>query len=354
MTGALAPRASLLLLLVAVGCAGSRDSTGRNYSVVDGLGVRGVVLEGLLASPTESELTQVRSDWSSREIVAEDVRVEARFDLPSNQVLLVVSHRTPAGRHVGGVLAPVAALDEAASHPVLLQLHGLGPEMTLELPDPAAAPSGTPPTEIVTAWPSFAGHSLRFRDQTWSSDGEPWDFCDGAGDDALRFLEATLQVVSGADPGRVVAYGGSRGGNVALLLALRDTRIRRAISLAGPTDYFVEDLLSHENAFVLYGQWLVKPVLEGTGTVADARARLLRCSPLYFAEHLPPVQLHHGTADRNLPVEQTRKLEHALRPWPRGYDQIYYYEGGDHQLADRLTELRERVRAFVGPVFDAE
>jgi predicted esterase len=344
----------LPLALLVLGCAGTRSTGPTNSSVLDGLASRGVALDDLLAPPSGAELARVRAEWSARDVGALDVREEARFALPDDQVLLVISHRTPAGRHFGAVLAPLTALAEDATRPVLLQLHGLGPKLTLEVPDPAAAPPGTPPTEIITVWPSFAGHQLRFRDQTWSSDGDPWDFCDGAGDDALRFLGAVREIVPAADPRRVVAFGGSRGGNVALLLALRDPRVRRAVSLAGPTDFFVEELVSHENAFVLYAQWLLRPSLDGTGSVADSRARLLRCSPRYFAADLPAVQLHHGTADRNLPDGQTRALEQTLRTLRRTSDEIYYYEGADHELEGYQPVLRDRVRAFLAPVFTGE
>ncbi|MCA9611573.1 MAG: hypothetical protein KC586_02325, partial [Myxococcales bacterium] len=137
----------------------------------------------------------------------------------------------------------------------------------------------------------------------------------------------------------------------ALLAALRDERVRRAISMAGPTDFFDLSLMRHENAYALYGQWLVSPSLEGTGSASDSRARLLRASPLLFADDLPPVQLHHGTADRNLPDEQTRRLARVLEALGRTTDEVYFYEGGDHQLEGHTAELTARVRAFAAPVF---
>ncbi|MCA9611572.1 MAG: prolyl oligopeptidase family serine peptidase, partial [Myxococcales bacterium] len=318
-------RIVVLFVLVCVGCPSQMSV--ENTTVVDGLASRGIDAEELLAPPTDDELEAVRADWRTRDVEARDVRVEARFELPGDQVMLVISHATPAGRHVGGVLAPAAALEEDAARPVLLQLHGLGRALALELPDPASAPPGSAPTDRVTAWPAFAGHTLRFRDESWSADGNPWDFCDGATDDALRFLNAVLEAVPGADEARVVAFGGSRGGTVALLAALRDERVRRAISMAGPTDFFDLSLMRHENAYALYGQWLVSPSLEGTGSASDSRARLLRASPLLFADDLPPVQLHHGTADRNLPDEQTRRLARVLEASGRTTDEVYFYEG---------------------------
>lgn len=335
-------------LLACVGCAARHAGP----SLTERLASHGVGIDALSARPTESERELVRADWGRRDTAAYDVRVEARYDLPSSQVMLIISHQTPAGRHFGALLAPTAALEPGRSTPVLLNLHGLGRELTLKLPDPGDA--ATPPTAIITVWPSFSGESLRFRDATWTSDGNPWDFCDGASDDAIRFLNAALEALPGADSNRIVAFGGSRGGTVAMLVALRDERVRRAIAMSSPTDFFDMSLLSHENASVLYGRWLLLPILDGSGAVSDARDRMLRCSPAQFASDLPPTQLHAGTADRSLPWEQTRHLEQTLGDMGRSDFEAHYYEGGDHDLSAHQGMVRDRVRAWAAPVFSAD
>ena len=215
-------------------------------SVRAGLRDQGVDITALFAQPTAAEITAMRASWDGRVSKAASPKIVTQFALSGEQVMLIISQESPVGIQYGAVLAPQGALKEGSSFPILLNLHGLGRELALHLPDPDQ--NGAPPTQIITVWPAFQGHKLWFRDNSWDSLGNPWDFCEGGTDDALQMLDAALQVIPGADKNRIVAFGGSRGGNVALLAALRDPQIRAAISMAGPTDYFDEDLIDHPNS----------------------------------------------------------------------------------------------------------
>ncbi len=341
-----------LLLLLACGPHEGRSSSTLESALVD----EGISLAELLRPPTATEVEAVVDSWASRDLVATEIREEARFELPRDQVLLILSHTSAAGRHVGAVRAPRAAL-EGGRFPIAVQLPGLGREFAVDVPDPAAAPSDpdAPPLKVVELWPALRGHTLRFRDESWSSDGDGWDFCDGSGDDALTFLDAVLQRVPGADAERIATVGGSRGGNMALLLALREPGVNAAVSIAGPTGFFTDTLVRHPNASVLYEHWFVAGLLDGTQTVPASRERMARCSPLYFAESLPRVQLHHGTADLNLPFSQFTQLAETLAEIEgRTQDEMFSYPGVDHHFEDEFELIGDRVKSFLGPDFGAE
>jgi carboxymethylenebutenolidase len=51
--------------------------------------------------------------------------------------------------------------------------------------------------------------------------------------------------------------------------------------------------------------------------------------PAEVARLKAPVQIHHGTADHSVPVEETRKLEGALRAQGTPAE-VFIYDGADH------------------------
>lgn len=99
----------------------------------------------------------------------------------------------------------------------------------------------------------------------------------------------------------------------------------------------------------LYAKHFVRELLASDGTVAEARRRMLACSPLHFAEALPPAQAHHGTADRNVPLEQAQLLAEQMDTLGREPPtfELFTYEGADHALVEEWTLINERIREFI-------
>jgi pimeloyl-ACP methyl ester carboxylesterase len=63
------------------------------------------------------------------------------------------------------------------------------------------------------------------------------------------------------------------------------------------------------------------------------RQRLAAASPLYFADRLPPVQVHHGEADRPVPLRNVTLLRDRLSGGSR-FSEVRVYPGAGHQLED--------------------
>ncbi len=192
----------MLLLLGGVGCG---DDGGSSVSVSEALADRGVDLDALFAAPTVTELDTMRRDWGTREAGADSVQVEAEFALEGGAILRVVSHRVDGQRHYGAVIIPPGQ-HLPASLPVAVSLIGFGIEMVLEVPDDARAFDD----RYVTLLPSFRGHELRFGDETWVSEGDSFDQCDGGSDDALAFLEAALSTTPSARASDILAFNSLR------------------------------------------------------------------------------------------------------------------------------------------------
>ena len=71
-----------------------------------------------------------------------------------------------------------------------------------------------------------------------SSEGDRRDSWDGAANDAAAALSLAISQFPVAGSRKVVSFGLSRGGTVALLHASRDKRVSAVVAMSAPTDWF--------------------------------------------------------------------------------------------------------------------
>ena len=175
-------------------------------------------------------------------------------------------------------------------------------------------------------------------------------------------LSAALASEPALDPQRLGAVGISRGGGVAMLIALRDPRFKRVVEFFGPTDLL--DVFGQEMAEeALRGQLrvlpgtdylnrtLLQPLRAGTLGLEAARLELIRRSAVYFARRLPHLQVHHGTADPLVPVSQAQRLIAVMESLGRSapdFEAYLYPEGGHHPIT--LPGSLERTQRFLAPL----
>jgi dipeptidyl aminopeptidase/acylaminoacyl peptidase len=311
----------------------------------------GPMLDALFAPPTAAEIEAVKAEWAGRDTRAHDYRVEhTRRDGRSGRTL-VVSHTVGGVRHYGAVRVPDGA--EGRRLPVLVIAHGgEGGANGFHF-----FHSGPVAREWVQVLPSFRSEPLRltlFR--RWRSEGapSPWD---RDVDDSMALLSAVLAHVPEADSGRVAVLGRSRGGGVALLMGVRDPRVKAVVDLYGPTDFFLPQVRTLAQRAVgsriprLPGAgYLADSVLfalrDGRTTVARARGELLRRSVVYFAERIPAAQGHHGTADTKVHIAHGERLNEVLQRRDSTRWQFHRYPGAGHG-ARHLRGYRPRVEAFL-------
>jgi len=348
--------ASALTASAAIVVAGCGSDSGAN-SVDDDRIVGGINITELFAAPSTGEIAQVEAGWQQRQVQAIGVREEAAASLSDNSavVIRVLSHLVDGERHMGAVVVP----ESSAPLPVLLYAHfgeeGVSVEGTLFL---LPLVIGARLDEFVVVIPAFRSQAVMFDGTSYLSEGEssPWV---GEVEDGLAFLDAALAETPQADPERIVAFGISGGGSNALLMAIRDSRIDGVINFFAPTDFFgafvmeiIEAALLGEPQRQLPGisfleHDLAPRMQQGDLSMAEMRRELLQRSPLYFVDRLPPVQIHHGTADDIVPLSQSRRLSEALiASGSADGSQLFEYEGGDH-LTIGLTGSMARATTFL-------
>ena len=143
-------------------------------------------------------------------------------------------------------------------------------------------------------------------------------------------------------------------------MAERDPRIDVVVEFFGPTDFFgpfVQDVT--EEALLgsprdlpgleYLNSEFIQPLKNGQLTIADMRPELIRRSPVYYAEHLPQLQVHHGTDDTTVPVGEAEQLIDVMAGLGRGAPgfEYYLYDGGIHDPIS-LSGSFQRSRDFAG------
>jgi dipeptidyl aminopeptidase/acylaminoacyl peptidase len=316
------------------------------------------LLDGLFAPPTEAERRAIMEEWKRLEPPpAEAVRVEWEKEEEDGRRTLVISHVVQGARHFGAVRIPAHTAGERL--PVLVVAHGgdRGASGYHFLRD---GPLATGWIQVV---PSFRSERLfitPFRIYRSEGASRPWD---GDVVDAMALLDAVLQTLPQADSARVAVFGHSRGGGVALLMAMRDPRVKAAVSVAAPTDFFLPEVRRIAERGL---SWPIPP-LPGANFLADsvlfalrderittenARFELLRRSPAWFPELLPPTQLHHGERDGVVAHVHGLRLEQLAERYHSAADvEFHSYPEGRHRTRT-LRGAVERAEAFLARVSD--
>lgn len=353
--------AGLASAFLVAACAdnGTGPSLSKGHKIVEG-----VDFDELFADPTTSELAAVSADWAARSPVAADVVVEKDTVVEADMLdvrVRVVSHSVGGVRHYGAVLA----LDGLAGPaPVMVYAHGGDGGVGLDDVLLQFAFAGDLATGFVWVVPSFRSEPLSFAGVTWTSDGppSPWDW---DVDDALSLLDVALETEPAADGEHVGVLGFSRGAGVAMLMGIRDPRIDRIVEFFGPTDFFgtyVQDIIEEALGGTLrdlpgldfLDEAFIQPLKRGEVNIAQVRPELIRRSPVLFADRLPALQLHHGTADSTVYVSQAESLIAAMAAIGRGEPdfEAYLYPGGTHNPFT-LPESIPRAIAFLSMLLPA-
>ena len=320
-----------------------------------------VDLSALFTPPSAAELDQVRAEWAGRNPLALKWRIEGTTQLSSGHRLDVVSHLIDGRRHYGAVRYPLA-LQPGSSHPVMVYLHGGFSGVHVAMLRSFDSLIGSSPLkgEYFYLLPSFRGESLGTGTLGSFHSKGSGSAMDRDVDDSMALLDGLLAHVPEADRLRVCVFGTSRGGGTALLMGIRDGRVRKLVDAFGMTDFFQPSIQAALEAWINSGVKpknpayrhalgvAVDPYLSGQLSLTDARLALVRSSAARFASDLPHTQIHHGRMDQTVDIEHSDRLDAALKraspPVPYEY---FRYVAGVHNLSS-LNGAGARIGAFFG------
>ena len=325
-------------------------------------------LDALFAPPFSQEIAAVRADWARRDLAPSDI-VEAApltVDVGGTRfVAHVFRHAVHGQTHVSVVFVPVGA---AAPLPVVIDARGTDPDFTplnLDHGSRAMRQLGSERAGFVFVVPAFRGETVVLAGQTFKADGDPVNGWDGATDDAIASLSVALERISQADPTRIVAFGQSRGGAVALLMGIRDPRVALVFAQSAPADWFTamnqdgwrtSEVLraaladgippTPREAGGQFYQRILQPVHEGELDLQGARLRMLASSPAYFSRDLRRAVILYGREDRSVPVANAIVMERAIQGSPDARVVVFPDRGHDLDITQASAMLIEALRAL--------
>lgn len=148
---------------------------------------------------------------------------------------------------------------------------------------------------------------------------------------------ASLKKDPRVNANRIGLWGHSMGGQLSLRAMLVDPDLKAASLWAGVVASY--DVLATE--------WNRAPGEEKRVLDPLSRRYLRALSPNAFLEDLNgrPLQLHHGTADRDVPYRFQQDLARDLRAAGQPFE-AYRYEGDNHNLSGNLALALRRSVAF--------
>ena len=311
------------------------------------------LLRKIMEDPTPGEIEDILNehrinDLSPREIVIHDTVL-----LSNSNLLYILSHKVDSLKHFGAVIIPENR--NIKKLPVIIFATG-GDGMhkefdisqdfnhgAIQYPDFLG---GSFDQEFIVVIPGFRGQELIVDNSRYLCEGNVSDAFDGATTDALAFLNIVLETFEEADENRIAIYGGSRGGTVALLASARDSRIKRTIAVAAPTDMKALYQLYPDQFKLLF----FNDLISGKISESDARKKFISMSPIYFASELSMVQLHHDQNDPFVPAEFAQQMSTRMRNAGKDVE-LYLYDEGIHGFwMDKA--YWDRVLEFISPLTD--
>ena len=131
-----------------------------------------------------------------------------------------------------------------------------------------------------------------------------------------------------------------------MLVGERDPRIKAVIAIASPTDML--ELTAHNEDDPTYQCQFLSDLVANSISLADARKKLLKSSPLYFVSTSPKIQLHLAEDDQIVPVSQGYRFKQRITDLNPGSLDFYVYPGRDHSnIGLDNPELAGRTEAFL-------
>lgn len=294
----------LLLTLAALLVLGCQQEDCKSRVSYDTVNVNNHINLDSLFLPADSlELAEVKNSWKSMDLGSDSFWVKAEYTFYLGKKVQIIEHSFEGEKHYGAVVIP-ADYDKTKKYPLLLWANGLDQR------NPSVDASGWVVRTLnkglgdyFLVIPSFRGQSLKTNNGQYCSDGFFGDAYDGAAEDALRLLELVKNNFEGVDAGRINVCGMSRGGTVALLMASRDTTIKTAVSIAGPTYFLSEEVYMRYRPQYKY-QFLSKEI-----PLEQIRQKIIKSSPVYFLEAYPHnLFLIHGKHDEVVPLDNAEKI----------------------------------------------
>lgn len=265
-----------------------------------------------------------------------DIRVEQTLESGSNYSRYIASYQSD-GLKIYALLTIPKGDKPERGWPVIVFNHGyIPPEQYRTTERYVAYVDALARSGYIVLRPDYRGHG--------DSEGVP----EGAYYSPAYTVDVLNAVTSikrypDSNPERVGMWGHSLGGNITLRsIVVRPRDIKAAVIWGGVVGSY-DDLINRWHRAVPYRPSPRELALRNSSRqkiieqYGSPSANLDFWNSIDPTSHLgdvsAPVQLHHGTADAEVPVDFTQSLHDKLKKAGKMVE-LYTYEGGDHNISD--------------------
>lgn len=283
-------------------------------------------------SPTPSSTNQKEEEnfpmfvesLRKRDYPASGVVIEETLNPGVNYQRFIASYLSD-GLKIYGLLTIPNAPKPEKGYPVIIVLHGyVNPQLYSTTEDYAASQDVLAGNNFITFKPDFRGHG--------ESEGKALGahFSEGYVVDTLNLISA-LKSYPQIDPAKISLWGHSNGGKIALQIMVVSSDIKAAVIWAGVVGSF-EDMLETYNSKIPFLRQPSSLVKEKGLPSANPNFWNKLDPYFYLKDIFTPIQLHHGTADPQVPVELSLHLKIALEKESKKVE-YYEYPGANHNFS---------------------
>jgi dipeptidyl aminopeptidase/acylaminoacyl peptidase len=163
--------------------------------------------------------------------------------------------------------------------------------------------------------------------------------------DVLNAVSA-MKLYPDADPNRIGMWGHSMGGYITLRSMVTTNDIKAGVIWAGP------DLLfrwrrngSSIPSTPRPGSWRVSLIEQYGAPEENPEFWNSISANSYLADVSGPIQLHHGTADADVPLEFSELLFYQMLDAGQ-YVELYKYDGDNHNISNYFSTAMQRTIEF--------
>ena len=291
------------------------------------------IVDETSSSPLYIESLRIR-DYPASEIV-----VEETIEPGSNYQRFIASYMSD-GYKIYGLLTVPDVQGTEEGFPTIVFLHGyIRPGTYVTTANYAATQDGLAKSGFVTFKPDFRGHGQSEGIASGAHFSEAYIV------DTLNAISA-LENYENTDPDRIGLWGHSNGGETGLRVMVVTEKVKAGVFWAGVVGSY-PDMLETYISKISFLQRRAPDVIEEHGSPSDNPDYWNQIDPYSYLDSISgPVQLHHGTADSEVPIELSISLRNALQENGKKVE-FYQYEGADHNMSGvSFTEAMNRSVKF--------
>jgi len=295
-------------------------------------------------TPTPTPFPLSMQAMRAREYPGSDLVIEKTLDPGANYYRYIASYQSDGLKIYGLLTVPYAKAPEGG-WPGIIFVHGyIPPEQYRTTERYVAYVNALATNGYVVFKPDLRGHGDSEGQASGAYNSPAYAI------DVLNAL-ASVQRYPGVNPEKMGMWGHSMGGNLTLRAMVTVKSIKVGVIWAGVVASY-PDMMTNwrrsapapttggrlsrmgQDLTDTYGSWDVNPGFWASISPIDN-----------VADISGPLQLHHGTADTDVPLEFSQSLEQAMIAAGKEVE-LYTYPGDDHNISQSFSVAMQRTVQF--------